>query len=1406
VPIAPFALIKKNLSILTSAFIFVLGLVIATAPASAQTWTAQEVSTNTLESLTCLASSSNGFTLIVGAGSTNNSAGSLGDIFISTNAGQTFQPTSAPNNWWTAVACSADGTKIVAANIQSSNAIYTSSDSGNTWTPQSSPVTGGYAAASSADGTKLIVIGTYGGFSIGLFLSSDSGVSWTLAHAGTTNLGWKAVASSADGTHLAATSGGTGLTNYIYLSSDSGNTWGRANVFAEGWSAIASSADGRKIVAVGDDVIYTSGDSGATWQLQPGPPQSLIWSAVASSADGNRLLIGTQESNVPLYSSFDAGLTWVSNNVPEVGCQALASSADGVRLAALPLNVGDEIGTVQLADIDVAVSATPSLVDLQDMIQVTMTIQNETTNTITNVQVNGSVAVNGSGGVSFTGFSGPSVVPTLPPNTNATLIYIYEATNYGLVNFTANVVGNGPLNPIYSLPGLSPNVAIYPKCDLMAGVATTNTIAFQGTDEFQQSPSGDQNLRLSVGASGVINYVVRVQNDSSIAHTFLLTGNTNSAWPDWNIQVLSDNVSILPALTTPGGGWTTPSLDPGAYLDLQVSLAPQPGAEFSGTQSVQINARPDAADDYILDSLLLRAQLVAVPIQVAMQVLSEDALTPDSISAGLSDIDAPLVPVTYTNILASEGVIDGGLVADGVTPLIIQLTANAASLQSFPQGVQMSLQPILLGAGTLQGAPITQRFQVLQNGVWQAATPSTTVTLTSTANLAYFELLPINSDDLLFNGQTNQLGLDFSVVDTNGAQAGDLQFFIRKPPIALVHGYNTPGNWGLDFQTILGSSRPLNGDPADNFIVTVKYGQDTPLQNSFNTPVYVNTVAPLDNCAQMALESLRTNMVPLHSKWAFTRFDVVAHSQGGVLTRMLCNAAANKYIDQPFRNSCNFNRGRFHRIVTIGSPHNGTRLLRYLVDLDQEELLNRQVTRLYTSTLPEIVGLVGVASAIAQAKFDPWGPQFAEVNNPSPSAPWQPDSAALFHLVRATIDNGACPAFGDRTISYLALDLCTATGGQTVIPRGSDGVVDYDSMAANVPPAALGANVFTVDPNNDISHAAPLWVFNSSSYETLSTVIAQHVIDALDQSSNVPSDTIVFGSFSVPPLLSSTIEEGIDNYAVSFIAQAITNLMRLPSQQDDQTNYQYGVTFPTNLPPESSVVWAVQVYGPDGITTDGVELSPSGASNSQVTVTVDDALVGDVVLSGVYMSVSNTVVAISPVLVVSLPLSGPTMTGFQTLPGNIALSVGAAISPVFVANYSDGSTSARYVTAGEINVTSSQPAVVSVSNALYWELSSVGTSQITISWSGFQAASQITVFDPDSTNPPPLSLVNEGNGQLTVSWPGFTTSYQLQSTDDLSNSNSWQTMPTTPLMVGGESLVTLTATNTQQFYRLQWRQ
>jgi len=63
---------------------------------------------------------------------------------------------------WIGVACSSDGTKLVA--VAYDNGIYTSTNSGATWVSNSVPNEQWFSVASSADGTKLVAVGNGGIF------------------------------------------------------------------------------------------------------------------------------------------------------------------------------------------------------------------------------------------------------------------------------------------------------------------------------------------------------------------------------------------------------------------------------------------------------------------------------------------------------------------------------------------------------------------------------------------------------------------------------------------------------------------------------------------------------------------------------------------------------------------------------------------------------------------------------------------------------------------------------------------------------------------------------------------------------------------------------------------------------------------------------------------------------------------------------------------------------------------------------------------------------------------------------------------------------------------------------------------------------------------------------------------
>jgi hypothetical protein len=144
--------------------------------------------------------------------------------------------------------------------------IYISTDFGLTWITNAAPKTPNttvfqknwVSIASSADGNKLIAAGggPNGSSSGYIFISTNSGAAWTLTATNILPSGlgahpWLYVASSADGSKLAAVSDGNGPLSGVFISTNSGATWTNAvktTPFLT-WNAVAFSADGAKLVA-----------------------------------------------------------------------------------------------------------------------------------------------------------------------------------------------------------------------------------------------------------------------------------------------------------------------------------------------------------------------------------------------------------------------------------------------------------------------------------------------------------------------------------------------------------------------------------------------------------------------------------------------------------------------------------------------------------------------------------------------------------------------------------------------------------------------------------------------------------------------------------------------------------------------------------------------------------------------------------------------------------------------------------------------------------------------------------------------------------------------------------------------------------------------------------------------------
>ena|SRR5579884_184042 len=283
-----------------------------------QTWTQQATSLGAL-SWHAVCSSANGLRLAAGVG-----VNSTGSIYYSTDGGRTWHQSDAPAKSWTGIACSSDGTRMVA--VPNGGNIYTSINGGTNWVAQTgSTITSYTCAASSADGINLVAgVGSGSG---PIYTSNNGGTNWTARSFSSQN--WQGVACSSDGTKIVGVASGAAQ---IWVSANSGVSWTNAGPTTS-WSAVACSADGAKMVAtVNTGNIYTSGDGGLTWIARA---SSQSWKTVTSSADGTALAAAYSLGNI--YTSSDSGQTWIVRTNDLAANQAWAcitSSANGSRLLA----------------------------------------------------------------------------------------------------------------------------------------------------------------------------------------------------------------------------------------------------------------------------------------------------------------------------------------------------------------------------------------------------------------------------------------------------------------------------------------------------------------------------------------------------------------------------------------------------------------------------------------------------------------------------------------------------------------------------------------------------------------------------------------------------------------------------------------------------------------------------------------------------------------------------------------------------------------------------------------------------------------------------------------------------------------------------------------------------------------
>jgi hypothetical protein len=202
------------------------------------------------------------------------------------------------------------------------------------------------------------------------------------------------------------------------------------------------------------------------------------------------------------------------------------------------------------------------------------------------------------------------------------------------------------------------------------------------------------------------------------------------------------------------------------------------------------------------------------------------------------------------------------------------------------------------------------------------------------------------------------------------------------------------------------------------------------------------------------------------------------------------------------------------------------------------------------------------------------------------------------------------------------------------------------------------------------------------------------------------------------------------------------------------------------MPVQGQIAWFAEVTTTNGISTLGITLTVDTNNSTAVMVTVDDGVVGDVVLYASYSSSNNVLIASQPMLVVSKP-PGTVMDAIQLVPSSITLSIGDSMHPTIWAHYTNGMKCRVYIPIGQASFASSDTNVVSVGSDGTITLCSFGNAIISASYKGFTTQMAISSVVPEVRN---LTGSVATNGIFQLSYMGtYMMTNMIQASTDLSN-------------------------------------
>jgi hypothetical protein len=266
-------------------------------------------------------------------------------------------------------------------------------------------------------------------------------------------------------------------------------------------------------------------------------------------------------------------------------------------------------------------------------------------------------------------------------------------------------------------------------------------------------------------------------------------------------------------------------------------------------------------------------------------------------------IDA--LPIDDFERLAAAAVYRKGAATDGVTQILLRKRSTASS-------VTFTLRDP-------SGAPAPAEWgRLMQLDGTGAGSSVTTVTRGTAAGQFAFALYRVPVD---FPGGPDQVedGVAVTLESSSAEGVSRVPLRLVPPPVVLVHGFWDPG--GKTWTGLEADLRERGFFVCDG--CRLDYGTSAPA-GSFDpaalAPAGSFSVGTLDRATTKALTAIRNHGV------AAAQVDVVGHSMGGLVARARAQSS-----QRPYQKIANYFQGFFHKIITVGTPHRGTRLATWLL-------------------------------------------------------------------------------------------------------------------------------------------------------------------------------------------------------------------------------------------------------------------------------------------------------------------------------------------------------------------------------------------------------------------------------------------------------------------------------------------